>query len=63
VVILVNVNTTAKSIYLENESALSQAVNRIKTGKNGQIQINRNQACWLLYDGVSQRWRAISMTP
>lgn len=63
VVILVNVNTTAKSIYLENESSLSLAVNRIKTGKNGQIQINRNQACWLLYDGVSQRWRAISMTP
>lgn len=63
VVIIVNVNTTPKSIYIQNESTNSLAINRILTGKNGQIQINMNQACWLLYDGVTQRWRAISMTP
>jgi hypothetical protein len=63
VVILINVNTTQKSIYLENENTNSIAINRIKTGKNGQIQLNQAQACWLLYDGVDSRWRAISMTP
>lgn len=48
---------TGGPVILANESASSQAVNRIVTGTGGNVTIPQGAGAWLWYDIASTRWR------
>ena len=53
------VNAGAQNIVLINESASSTDVNRIITGTGADVTLAGAENTFMIYDGVSARWRLI----
>jgi len=56
--IVTNIGTTNKISYA-NESGSSSAANRIITATGGTVEVHELESIFLVYDGVSSRWREV----
>lgn len=61
-IVVINIGT-ANSITWRHDTAVSTAANRIYTPKGALIYLYPYQACTLIYDGTSARWRLIGDMP
>lgn len=52
-------NVGSNSIAFANQSGLSVAANRIITGTSGTVTLAAGEMLVLIYDSVSERWRAL----